>query len=101
MAGSSSAGRKMRRAAGSSFGHLSFDQYNQDQTLTLDSSYEDGKRSSGITINDAPNAPLTPEIFAGYNRIHSMPEGPGAGGGNDGVYEVVSEAVAAGLPGAH
>ncbi|RXH58592.1 hypothetical protein [Granulicella sibirica] len=43
--------------------------------LTLDASDDDGKRSSGITVNDAPAAPLTPEILTAYNRIYSMPKG--------------------------
>ena len=59
-----------------SYGHLSFDQYDQDQTLALDSSYADGMRRSGISINDAARNFLTPEVFAEREKIRAMPEGP-------------------------
>ncbi|MGI8839777.1 MAG: hypothetical protein ACR2F8_03165 [Caulobacteraceae bacterium] len=38
----------------SSSGHLSFDQYEQDQVVTLDQSEEDGRRAAGLGINDLP-----------------------------------------------
>ena len=44
------------------FGHLSFDQYMQDQVATLEQSEEDGRRVSGPTIDDRPDAPMD---FAG------------------------------------
>src|SRR6202000_2938466 len=36
----------------SSFSHLSFDQYDQDQTLVLGASLEDGTKDSGETVQD-------------------------------------------------
>ncbi len=38
-----------------SSGHLSFDQYDQDQTLSLDSELSDGQKSTGISISDMPD----------------------------------------------
>ena len=39
----------------SSFSHLSFDQYDQDQTVVLGTELSpDGSRNEGITLNDAP-----------------------------------------------
>jgi hypothetical protein len=37
-----------------SYGHLSFDQYEQDQVLALDTGEEDGHRTSGVAIWDRP-----------------------------------------------
>jgi hypothetical protein len=66
-----------RDAAGKvhTFGHLSFDRYNQDQTLTLDADEDDGGRSSGIAVNDAPDQLMTKEMFAEANRLDSLAPG--------------------------
>lgn len=45
-----------------SFGHLSFDQYEQDQVVALEQSEASGKRTAGLTISDRPSAPLDPEL---------------------------------------
>jgi len=58
-----------------SFSHLSFDQYEQDQTLTLDASFEDGERFAGVRLNDVPEIPLTPQLIQEYERLRSQPEG--------------------------
>lgn len=58
-----------------SFSHLSFDQYDQDQTLVLESSLEDGKRSSGVTVHDAGAFPITAGYIADVERVKAMPEG--------------------------
>jgi hypothetical protein len=34
------------------FSHLSFDQYDQDQTLSLDASFENGEHFAGVRLND-------------------------------------------------
>lgn len=61
----------------SSFSHLSFDQYEQDQTVVLGTSLsEDGTRTAGITLNDAPGQPITPELYGEAERIKAMPHGP-------------------------
>jgi len=55
------------------FGHLSFDQYEQDQVATLEQSEEDGHRVSGLTIDDRPDAALD---FAGLSALEQEPDSP-------------------------
>jgi hypothetical protein len=59
----------------SSFSHLSFDQYDQDQTLVLGASLEDGKKASGVTVNDVGSYVITPAFIADAERIKAMPTG--------------------------
>jgi hypothetical protein len=59
----------------SSFSHLSFDQYDQDQTLVLGASLEDGKKASGVTVNDVGAYVITPEFIADAERVKAMPSG--------------------------
>jgi hypothetical protein len=59
----------------SSFSHLSFDQYEQDQTVVLGTALEDGRRTEGIQLNDAPLAPITPAMIAEATRIKALPHG--------------------------
>jgi hypothetical protein len=59
-----------------SFGHLSFDQYEQDQTVTFGTQLSsNGEKSAGITLNDMPDYPLSPDLYAESARIRSMPHG--------------------------
>ncbi|MFZ0303033.1 MAG: hypothetical protein WAL75_10120 [Terracidiphilus sp.] len=60
----------------SSFSHLSFDQYDQDQTIALDTGLSNGERTAGIALNDMPERPITPELIEESERIKSMPHGP-------------------------
>lgn len=53
----------------SGFGHLSFDQYEQDQVLALEQSEEAGRRSAGLSVADRPDAPLD---VAGMARIDAL-----------------------------
>jgi hypothetical protein len=50
-----------RKADGSveNFGHLSFDQFEQDQVLALSQGEEDGARTAGLTIYDRPDVSMT------------------------------------------
>jgi hypothetical protein len=59
----------------SSFSHLSFDQYDQDQTLVLGASLEDGQKASGVTVNDVGGYAITPEFIADAERVKAMPSG--------------------------
>ena len=59
-----------------SFTHLSFDQYEQDQTLNLESSLSNGEHFTGIHMNDVPDYPITPAMMDAFTSIKSMPEGP-------------------------
>jgi hypothetical protein len=60
-----------------SFGHLSFDEYEQDQTLALDTNQDGDVRDTSYQINDNVGATLfTPDISAAYSAAHAIPEGP-------------------------
>jgi hypothetical protein len=60
----------------SSSSHLSFDQYDQDQTLVLEASLEDGKRTSGVSVNDVGDFPMTPDYISEAERVKMMSHGP-------------------------
>src|ERR1700729_3842485 len=55
----------------SSGGHLSFDQYEQDQVISLDQTEEHGRRRAGLTFFDRPSTPLPLELIDKVNT----PEG--------------------------
>jgi regulator of RNase E activity RraB len=59
-----------------SSGHLSFDEYEQDQTLSMDT-FQDGEtRETAYQINDNDGATLmTPDVIAAFAAVHEMPEG--------------------------
>lgn len=57
----------------SSGGHLSFDQYEQDQVVTLEQNEEDGKRVAGLTIDDRPDTAMD---FAGLSALETEPDSP-------------------------
>jgi hypothetical protein len=59
-----------------SFGHLSFDEYEQDQTISLDT-YQDGEeRASSYQINDNNTTLMTPAVYSKYQQAMAMPDGP-------------------------
>ena len=60
-----------------SFGHLSFDQYDQDQTLSLGSTLlPDGKVLASVSLNDAPSKLFTEKTYEDTRRFRAMPHGP-------------------------
>jgi hypothetical protein len=59
-----------------SYGHLSFDEYDQDQALSQDMQQEGQERKSAYQINDNDTALLTPEVTSAYRKVHAMAEGP-------------------------
>jgi len=59
-----------------SYGHLSFDRYDQDQVLNLEHNQDGDRRSSGLSINDTGDYPITPELIAEGSRFKAMPHGP-------------------------
>lgn len=63
----------------SSFSHLSFDQYDQDQTVTIGTALQDGQRTAGIALNDVPLQAMTPDLIEEGERIKNMPHGPARG----------------------
>jgi hypothetical protein len=56
-----------------SFGHLSFDQYEQDQVLTLEQGEDNGQRDAGLGVMDRPDRSMD---FAGLSRLESEPDSP-------------------------
>lgn len=56
----------------SSAGHLSFDQYDQDQVVTLEQTENDGDRNAGLTIADRPDTALD---FSKLLAIEARPDG--------------------------
>lgn len=54
-------------------GHLSFDQYEQDQVINLEQVEEDGKRYAGLMINDAPSHSIMDDIEE-QQKLQAMPE---------------------------
>jgi hypothetical protein len=66
-------GKKSADGKVSGFGHLSFDQYENDQVLALEQSERDGHRSAGLAISDRPDAAMDiPELM----RVMKLPDGP-------------------------
>ena len=54
----------------SSFSHLSFDQYEQDQTVVIGTALSpDGSRTAGIQLSDRPDQSITPEDIAEVEKI--------------------------------
>jgi len=65
-------GSKDRTGKVSSYGHLSFDQYMQDQVMTLDAGETNGQRSSAIALIDRPDWDIT-EAVELLERIQHLP----------------------------
>lgn len=60
-----------------SSGHLSFDEYEQDQTMSLDTSQDGNDREAAYQINDNAGSTLfTPDVLDAFSRVKAMPEGP-------------------------
>lgn len=72
-------------------GHLSFDQYEQDQVINLEQTEDGDRRSAGLGINDRPSQALD---FAEFARIEAMPDGAG----KDAAYRKLEAQGAFGAP---
>jgi hypothetical protein len=59
-----------------SYGHLSFDRYDQDQVMNLEQNQDGDHRSSGLAINDTHDWKITPAMIAESLRFKTMPHGP-------------------------
>jgi len=66
-------GMKDKNGKVESWGHLSFDQYEQDQVFTIDAGEEDGHRKSGLALWDRGDYPLA-EILEASLRIQKLPQ---------------------------
>jgi hypothetical protein len=56
-----------------SWGHLSFDEYEQDQTMSLDSAEDGDGRHAGLTFADNGPAKITPEVIAAFSQAKALP----------------------------
>ena len=56
-----------------SWGHLSFDEYEKDQTLTQDMQEDGTKHSAGYEVNDNGAGHITPEVLDMYNKAQALP----------------------------
>ncbi len=66
-------GAKEKNGQPTSFGHLSFDEYEQDQVLVLDAQQVGDKRSSALTFVDRPDYPIG-EVVALTDQIGNLPK---------------------------
>ncbi|HEY0162535.1 MAG TPA: hypothetical protein VGB69_07660 [Edaphobacter sp.] len=70
-------GKKDKNGVTHSWGHLSFDEYNRDQTLVMESSSDGPSRNTYYAVNDDDRTwSITPEISAEGQRVRAMPQGP-------------------------
>ncbi len=65
-------GEKGKDGKGSSFGHLSFDAYEQDQVFSIDAGQQGDHRATTLTLVDRPDYPID-ELIALTDRIKSLP----------------------------
>jgi hypothetical protein len=68
-------GRKDKDGNYHSSGHLSFDQYEQDQVITFSQSDANGRRSAALRVFDRPDHSIQEDIETGH-RLAKMPDGP-------------------------
>lgn len=66
-------GEKDKNGKVSAYGHLSFDQYDQDQVLVINASEEGGSRKARLSIWDRPDYSIG-ELLDLQGRIKNMPE---------------------------
>ena len=57
-------------------GHLSFDQYNQNQVLYLTYADENGDQNTGLHIDDWQSSPAFWDWRAAYKKAQQLPDGP-------------------------
>ncbi|MBO9203827.1 MULTISPECIES: hypothetical protein [Niastella] len=57
-------------------GHLSFDQYNQNQVLYLTYADDNGDQSTGLHIDDWQTSPAFWDWRAEYKKAQQLPDGP-------------------------
>jgi hypothetical protein len=57
-------------------GSLTFDQYEQDQTIALQYVEDSGKRRAGLMITDYPTTISAMELYEKLKAVEEMPEGP-------------------------
>ncbi len=65
-------GLKDKNGQASSYGHLSFDEYEQDQVFTIDASQQGDRRRSGLSLVDDPNYPIG-EVLTAMDGMKNLP----------------------------
>ena len=68
-------GRTLPDGTRSAAGFLTFDQYNQDETLALSYIDRNGQRTAGLSIYDEPNSSIQP-VLDSIMAVRALPEGP-------------------------
>jgi hypothetical protein len=66
-------GSRDKQGKVTSYGHLSFDQYEQDQVFSIDAEQENGDRTSELRMIDEPDYPITEDLGAAA-RIAKLPK---------------------------
>lgn len=66
-------GIKDKNGSVQSWGHLSFDQYEQDQVFSIDAGEQDGHRKSGIALWDRGDYPIS-DVLEASQRIQKLPQ---------------------------
>lgn len=60
-----------------SSGHLSFDGYEQDQSMSLDADQDGDERATSYQVNDNIGDTLfTPDVIDAFTNMRAMPDGP-------------------------
>jgi hypothetical protein len=59
-----------------SFGHLSFDEYESNQTLSLDTNQQGSNLNTSYSINDNDVGLRTPEVLDKLEKLRKLPDGP-------------------------
>lgn len=65
-------GEKDRKGTASSYGHLSFDDYEQDQVFSIDADQQGEHHRTSLTLVDRPNYPIG-DLIALTDRIKDLP----------------------------
>ncbi len=66
-------GYKTKDGTARSWGHLSFDEYEQDQTLALDTQQDGADREANYRISDNGTGLLTPEAMDAFENARRLP----------------------------
>jgi hypothetical protein len=70
-------GKKDKEGIAHSWGHLSFDEYQRDQTLVMESNSDGNSRDTYYSVNDDDTPwTITPEVSAEWQRVAAIPPGP-------------------------
>ena len=70
-------GKKDKKGLTHSYGHLSFDEYQRDQLMVMESSSDGPSRDSHYQVNDDDRPyPITPTVVADWQKVVAQPAGP-------------------------